>query len=428
MIFDDPNRAVKRAIMVAKGLGRAIGPLPGDRAPYSAAMPMLAGGGAVGQHPASMGPGVHVSGSPMGFASGGDVEPANETGFDAWHGTPHEFPAERLIQHPTGQQEHVLASQPMPAGASVLKDFPLGRFRSDKIGTGEGAQTYGHGLYFGEEPTARGYRQALSGDPITNKGEKPNWQNRGSKSFAQLALAQSLDKKLSGNEAIKDAMQDLHRNAAFSERKDIKQRYYDAVNSLGEMLGKPWKINFGNIYHVRVNANPKHFLDWDKPLSEQSEHVQKALEKFGFKADPAAMQAYDNALLAALYGSAPESGIPRQPSDPTGGEIHQKLVGGDSEWGKSKQGAIKTTKDLHAAGIPGIRYLDAGSRGPTGSPTYNHVIFDPSIIDIKRRYKRGGEVVNTQKNPVLHHAMSLTNPGKYATNAVNITKTLLKRP
>jgi len=49
MIFDDPNRAVKRAIMVAKGLGRAIGPLPGDRAPYSAAMPMLAGGGAVGQ-------------------------------------------------------------------------------------------------------------------------------------------------------------------------------------------------------------------------------------------------------------------------------------------------------------------------------------------------------------------------------------------
>jgi len=111
MIFDDPHRAVKRAVMVAKGLGRAIGPLPGDRAPYSAAMPMLAGGGAVGQHPASMLPGVHVSGSPMGFASGGDVEPANETGFDAWHGTPHEFPAERLIQHPTGQQEHVLASQ-----------------------------------------------------------------------------------------------------------------------------------------------------------------------------------------------------------------------------------------------------------------------------------------------------------------------------
>ena len=36
-----------------------------------------------------------------------------------------------------------------------------------------------------------------------------------------------------------------------------------------------------------------------------------------------------------------------------------------------------------------------------------------------RHYARGGMV--------LHHAMSLTNPVKYATNNVNITKPLLKR-
>src|SRR6056297_1915248 len=38
------------------------------------------------------------------------------------------------------------------------------KFSMDKIGTGEGAQAYGHGLYFAEnEDVARGYRDALSG-------------------------------------------------------------------------------------------------------------------------------------------------------------------------------------------------------------------------------------------------------------------------
>jgi hypothetical protein len=355
MIFDDPHRAVKRAIMVAKGLGRAIGPLPGDRAPYSAAMPMLAGGGAVGQHPASMLPGVHVSGSPMGFAAGGDVEPANETGFDAWHGTPHEFPAERLIQHPTGAQEHVLASRPVPESASVLKDFPLGRFRSDKIGTGEGAQAYGHGLYVAQnKATAESYKKNTT-DAADRKvyNEKATWLNN---------EGRNLDK-----DVLKEKIEEM-------------QKEYKRITS-----------RRGHLYHVRVNANPEHFLDWDKPLSEQHSTVQ-------------------HVARTANVGV-----------EATGKDLHRAL----SSYGENSPSAAAV---LQEAGIPGIRYLDANSRGPTGNPTHNHVIFDPSIIDIKHRYKRGGEVVNTQKNPVLHHAMSLTNPGKYATNAVNITKTLLKRP
>jgi len=40
---------------------------------------------------------------------------------------------------------------------------------------------------------------------------------------------------------------------------------------------------------------------------------------------------------------------------------------------------------LREAGIPGIRYLDQGSRG-TGSGTSNYVVFDPGIIDIVKKY------------------------------------------
>ena len=308
------------------------------------------------------------------FAPGGATD---DDAFTAYHGTPHEF-------------------EPEP-------DAPYGRFRDTAIGSGEGAQAFGYGHYLaGNEGIAKSYRDALSGDLITHEGERPIWQNRGSKSFAKLALMQSFDKKLSGDEAIRDAMQDLHRNAAFSERKDIKQRYYDAVNSLSSMLGKQWKIDPGHMLETRVRAKPEHFLDWDKPLSEQHPHVQKALESFGFKADPAGMRAHDDALLAALHGSGPESAIPRQPNDPTGQEIHRKLVGGASEWGETKQGAIETAKDLHAAGIPGIRYLDASSRGPTGAPTHNYVVFDPKNIDIVRRYAQGGEVYS---NHAPRHTM-----------------------
>ena len=33
----------------------------------------------------------------------------------------------------------------------------------------------------------------------------------------------------------------------------------------------------GHMYQVNIGADPEHFLDWDKPLSEQSQHVQECI-------------------------------------------------------------------------------------------------------------------------------------------------------
>jgi hypothetical protein len=41
------------------------------------------------------------------------------------------------------------------------------------------------------------------------------------------------------------------------------------------------------------------------------------------------------------------------------------------------------------AGIPGIRYLDQGSRG-AGEGSHNIVAFDPSTIEILRKYGLAG--------------------------------------
>jgi len=358
MVGQDPQKAIRRATMVAKSIARDVGPIPSQPA-------------APAVHPASMVPGVHVASEPQHFAEGGDVQPTDETGFDAWHGTPHEFPAERLIQHPTGEQEHIPASQPVPEGASVIKEFPLGRFRSDKIGTGEGAQAYGHGLYLGEEPTAKSYRDRLAAyDPnkIRLNGQDYSLIGQEKRKFIREL------KKMGASsiEAI-TALETLqrHKNNLDAASGELRWSDDDEKAKIADFLDKMEHPPIpGHIYHVRVNANPEHFLDWDKPLSEQSEHVQKALE--------------------ALHGE--KMGYNSQILHPSnkGDNLYYTLA---LRFGRTREAhAQPTAAALHAAGIPGIRYLDANSRGPTGNPTHNHVIFDPSIIDIKRRYKRGGAV------------------------------------
>lgn len=52
-------------------------------------------------------------------------------------------------------------------------------------------------------------------------------------------------------------------------------------------------------------------------------------------------------------------------------------------------GEALVSRQLHEAGVPGIRYLDASSRSG-GQGTRNHVIFDPENIEIVRRYGLAG--------------------------------------
>jgi hypothetical protein len=55
-------------------------------------------------------------------------------------------------------------------------------------------------------------------------------------------------------------------------------------------------------------------------------------------------------------------------------------------------GKPNASQYLNDAGVPGIKYLDAGSRNRIGDPTHNYVIFNDKLIDINRRYAQGGDV------------------------------------
>jgi hypothetical protein len=227
-----------------------------------------------------------------GTAPAADVAP----GITAYHGSPHSFD----------------------------------RFDISKIGTGEGAQAYGHGLYFAEnEGVARDYRDTLAAPRfpslVVNK-DADGWGL-----YDASAGAPGQPQKL-GTFGTK--------SAAMAE---VDQRLKQV-----EQAAPP-----GSMYQARINAAPEHFLDWDKPLSEQSPQVQAALGELGM-----------------------------HEKDATGGQIHDWLVNREG-------GQAGGTEALQSAGIPGIRYLDQGSRG-AGAGTHNYVVFSDKIIDILKKYGLAG--------------------------------------
>ena len=228
--------------------------------------------------------------------------------------------------------------------------YSFDRFDASKIGTGEGAQAYGHGLYFAEnEAVAKQYRDRLArvvGNTQTAIGaaDRAMGVANGDK---EAALA-SIDGQIAAMNKSIAAMQAKGMDVpeVFSSR--IANEYQPAR----DLIKNGYKPG-GSMYQVGVNADPSQFLDWDKPLSEQPQPVQN--------------------IANDLYYGSPSPKL-------TGKDIYHAQ-------GFTKQ--ADASEALQKAGIPGIRYLDQGSRD-AGGGTSNYVMFDPSTIDILRKYGLAG--------------------------------------
>jgi hypothetical protein len=205
------------------------------------------------------------------------------------------------------------------------------RFSLDKIGTGEGAQAYGHGLYFAEnEGVARNYRDNLSA------GAKPGdygWLVDGVP-HTELPPAQ--------RQAVEDYIRT--RDVAYLDDAGLGKAIINAAPA-------------GKMYEVEINADPEHFLDWDKPLSEQHPTARDAVNRVA--RDP------------APYG------LDRVTDDMRGVEMAKLLQ------------SPEATAKLREAGVPGIKYLDGGSR-TTGDGTRNYVTFSDEIVNIVKKYGIAG--------------------------------------
>lgn len=108
-------------------------------------------------------PGIHISAD--------ELQEISRRVIDAWHGTPHEFATEVELTHSDGRKQFVSTEVKLPDdivkgirdGSIEVGAHPYGRFALQKVGTGEGAQVYGYGLYFTQtEGIAKHYRRTLS--------------------------------------------------------------------------------------------------------------------------------------------------------------------------------------------------------------------------------------------------------------------------
>lgn len=225
------------------------------------------------------------------------------------------------------------------------------RFSLQRIGTGEGNQAFGWGLYFaGRKEVADHYAKAIS------------------------------QEHRDADEALAAARTEV--------RAALKDEGYLGFDTFGEALGVAlsdpnWMQNWevlnpersgpaveayrrrrddlqGKLYQVDVPEDTD-LLDWDKPLSEQPERVRAALE-----------ESSEGQYL---------------PEDATGAEIYDHFQAvGVAEGAASK--ARHASESLQALGIPGLRFLDGASRG-TGEGTRNYVIWDEAAVSEPTRLYQG---------------------------------------
>ena len=268
----------------------------------------------------------------------GDVQAAGETMSALNRGAP--------WQETAGYAAGMLPFVPM-VGKTVWHGSPhtFDKFDLSKIGTGEGAQAYGHGLYLAEaRPTAEGYANDLS--KLTYKV--------GNEVFDPSTLkhlnvrARAWDGKL--DEAIDKAKQIIQNNTPVSDLAKQDLAVLEKIKAQGGMMP-----NEGSLYKVDLpDEQIAKMLDWDKPLSEQPKNVQEALAKF----DP------------DMYH------VEGGDYDPT--ELGQMV------YSRMSQNPAEASQRMYQAGIPGIQYLDQASRG-AGEGTRNYVVFSDEIPQILER-------------------------------------------
>lgn len=218
----------------------------------------------------------------------------------AWHGSPHKFDS----------------------------------FSTDHIGSGEGAQAYGWGLYFTETQAVGEYyknvlRQSKVDDILRNVREKLN---------AQPPLGEAYGYLVNG------ASEEWVYNALAGKVGKIKAKM--AVMRVMPIFKKREKLlkqHGGRLFQVDLPSSEDGYLLWDKPLTQQPAKVRAVIARHPLEAE-------------------------------NGSDYYHGL---QSELGSPKAASMTLARQ----GVVGVKYLDGDSRTGNGS-SFNYVIFDAKFVKV----------------------------------------------
>jgi hypothetical protein len=283
-------------------------------------------------------------------------EKAAERRIRAFHGSPHEFD----------------------------------KFTMEAIGSGEGAQAFGHGLYFAESDRVGKFYQeklgntenTLNGEPIPLDMRGPNGERIGEAvEFLQAGSSYAETRRMLriGAESMPEDWPLVPATPA--RMKAHEDSYLNTIPLVdqwereGAKFGKKTDAHF---YEVRINAEPDQFLDLDASYQQQSPHVLAVLKKLGIT--ERMLERDGRGWLEAIDANL------------TSGWIR----------GEKPFDSKRVSEALRKAGLAGVRYLDATSRA-NGDGTRNIVLFDDSLVEI---VSRNGVPVKPQEQAAVKEKMS----------------------
>lgn len=299
------------------------------------------------------------------YLSIADSETMAKLSITAWHGSPHKFDS----------------------------------FSLQSIGTGEGAQVHGWGLYFaGAREVSEGYREKLTehgnfGHILIEAGNKTYTQHGsiftdGTGKRADGAIGEALgalartykDGKANTDEAIQQLeqrQQDLHERAKKSpaladDFLEAAEEVKDAIKLLRDE-GSSWNIKSeieGSLFQVEI-PDEDVMLDEQKKLIKQSDKVWTSIQAISDFLSEETGEKVDFEDLENL----------------TGEEYYKEVkLYFREEKGKSESEAAKATSELfNEYGIKGITY-EGGRDGRC------YVVFDDQAIDIIGKFSANDEI------------------------------------
>lgn len=326
-------------------------------------------------------PMVATTGAPRGALGAGLVRPSQNfpapvaEPIRAYHGSPHDFD----------------------------------RFRMSAMGTGEGAQAYGPGLYFAErEGTARQYRDQLAfpsiaGSPIDIRNPVHrvaldiHRSNRTPDAIRHAAIQNYLDTKRSTMSYLQDA-------GVLGPQREETLRYLAEMrrNALAEARATrqllPPVGSTGRMYEVDIHARPSQVLDFDRGMWAQPPGVQQMLVRqpgvLGKNDEHIARLGRERDYLNQLrWSDSPDAGqIERQARRVAQMEEGLPIADIVSQMRRGMR-PDRYLDQMRDMGVLATRYLDQGSRGLAPSDprrSHNLVVHDDRIIDILRKYGLAG--------------------------------------
>jgi hypothetical protein len=270
------------------------------------------------------------------------------------------------------------------------------RFSTDKIGTGEGNQSYGWGLYFAEsKDVADHYRKTLSGDGygIVKIAGRDQHSDHEFGNMMVLEVDERPTTTLTGAEGyrfMRDQLRPWAQNNRYAPGQQAKLAldWLDEAEAAGKSIEVPGRDKTGALYEVNIpDEVVGKMLLWDKPLSEQPENVKKALREW-------ARDEGETKVTLALRGLT----------------AADKAFTGESLYRMFAEDIFKGPKiaseELNGMGIPGIKYLDGNSR-------------NRPLKDIKREF-----LAQLPENADFDEVMELAKDGTFSAKNAAIVNAL----